>query len=254
MNLYFDKSMASRYTSNSQRIRVMSESWVESNIYCPCCGSPHIVKLDNNKPVADFQCKSCGEIFELKSKNEKIDSKIADGAYETMIERITSTTNPDLFVLRYANTLNVIDLIVIPKFFFVPQVIEKRNPLSDTARRAGWVGCNILLSEIPQQGRIPIIRNRQVIDPKEVVEQYKNISKLQTKSIESRSWLVDVLNCINRIDKAHFTFSEFYNFRDELKDQHPDNHNVEAKIRQQLQILRDKGFLEFVDRGVYRKI
>ncbi len=254
MNLYFDKSMASRYTSNSQRIRVMSESWVESNIYCPCCGSPHIVKLDNNKPVADFQCKSCGEIFELKSKNEKIDSKIADGAYETMIERITSTTNPDLFVLRYANTLNVIDLIVIPKFFFVPQVIEKRNPLSDTARRAGRVGCNILLSVIPQQGRIPIIRIRQVIDPKEVVEQYKNISKLQTKSIESRSWLVDVLNCINRIDKAQFTLSEVYNFRDELKDQHPDNHNVEAKIRQQLQILRDKGFLEFVDRGVYRKI
>lgn len=253
MNLYFDKSIASQYTSNSQRIRVMSESWVESNIYCPCCGSPHIVKLDNNKPVADFQCESCGEIFELKSKNGKIDSKIADGAYGTMIERITSTTNPDLFVLRYANTLNVIDLIIIPKFFFVPQVIEKRKPLSDTARRAGWVGCNILLSEIPQQGRIPIIRNQQVVDPVEVVERYKNISKLKTNSIESRSWLVDVLNCVNRIDKVQFTLSEVYDFRDELKRQHSDNHNIEAKIRQQLQVLRDKGILEFVDRGVYRK-
>ncbi|MCD8007691.1 MAG: hypothetical protein LUF68_01930, partial [Clostridiales bacterium] len=55
-------------------------------------------------------------------------------------------------------------------------------------------------------------------------------------------------------DKVQFTLSEVYDFRDELKRQHPDNHNIEAKIRQQLQVLHDKGILEFVDRGVYRKI
>ncbi|EKC57958.1 Dam-replacing, partial [human gut metagenome] len=31
-------------------------------------------------------------------------------------------------------------------------------------------------------------------------------------------------------------------------------HNVEAKIRQQLQQLRDKGFIEFTTRGHYRKL
>lgn len=253
MNLCFDKSIADQYTSNSQRIRVMSERWVERNVYCPCCGSPHIVKLDNNTPVADFQCESCEQIFELKSKKEKICRKIADGAYSTMIERITSVTNPDLFVLRYAKTLDVTDLIIIPKFFFVPQIIEKRHALSDTARRSGWVGCNILLSEIPQQGCIPIIRNRQVFNPKKVVEQYRNISKLQITSIKRRRWLIDILNCVNRINKVQFTLSEIYDFRDELKRRHPDNYNVEAKIRQQLQVLRDKGILEAVARGVYRK-
>ncbi|MGN1131915.1 MAG: hypothetical protein ACI4RL_03340, partial [Ruminococcus sp.] len=31
-------------------------------------------------------------------------------------------------------------------------------------------------------------------------------------------------------------------------------HNVQAKIRQQLQLLRDKGFIEFTERGHYRKL
>jgi hypothetical protein len=37
-----------------------------------------------------------------------------------------------------------------------------------------------------------------------------------------------------------------------LKAKHPSNHNVRAKIRQQLQFLRDKGVLDFVGRGQYR--
>ena len=31
------------------------------------------------------------------------------------------------------------------------------------------------------------------------------------------------------------------------------NNNIEAKIRQQLQILRNKGIIEFLERGHYRK-
>lgn len=34
--------------------------------------------------------------------------------------------------------------------------------------------------------------------------------------------------------------------------QYPRNHHVDAKLRQQLQILRDLGLVEFVERGVYR--
>ena len=96
MNLCFDQSLGLGYKSNSQKIRVMSESWVNDNIFCPVCGSARLSKLENNRPVADFQCPSCGEIFELKSKDGKIGRKISDGAYDTMISRITSMTNPDL--------------------------------------------------------------------------------------------------------------------------------------------------------------
>lgn len=140
MDFRFDEGLAVRYKSNSQKIRIMSENWVANNVYCPVCGNSKIINMENNLPVADFQCDYCGEIFELKSKCGKIRRKIADGAYDTMINRITSSSNPDLFVMQYSNDLQVMELSVVPKFFFTPTIIEKRKPLSPSARRAGWVG------------------------------------------------------------------------------------------------------------------
>lgn len=127
MNLQFDESAALDYKSPSQKIRVMSERWFLANIFCPCCGNLHIDKLKNNLPVADMRCENCGEIFELKSKKNHIGAKIPDGAYRTMIERITGNRNPQLFVMQYSPALTVRDLIFIPKFFFTPEIIEKAS-------------------------------------------------------------------------------------------------------------------------------
>lgn len=253
MDLRFDYSLTESYKNNSQKIRVMSESWIAENMYCPCCGNPHISKLDNNSPVADMQCNNCGEIFELKAKKGNFGNKINDGTYTTMIERITSTTNPDLFVMSYNPDYYVTDLILIPKFFFVPQIIEKRKPLPPTARRAGWTGCKILFSDIPIQGKISIIQNSNIITADEVVDNYNRIKKLQIKNLESRGWLIDVLNCVNDIDRIEFTLQDVYSYVEVLQQKHISNNNIEAKIRQQLQILRDKGLIEFLDRGRYRK-
>ena len=43
-----------------------------------------------------------------------------------------------------------------------------------------------------------------------------------------------------------------YKFETELSQKHPLNRFVKDKIRQQLQVLRDKGYLEFKARGVYK--
>lgn len=253
MNLHFDKSLAQNYKSNSQKIRVMSESWVETNMYCPCCGNTHLFGLDNNKPVADFQCDNCGEIFELKSKEGNLGRKIADGAYYTMLDRITSTTNPDLLVLQYCG-FDVVNFMIVPKFFFVPAIIEKRKPLGACAKRAGWIGCNIKFSDIPKQGKINIIKNKVVLPPNNVISEYRHIKKLQTYNIQNRGWLMDVLNCVNEINSVDFYLKDLYEYTETLQKKHMNNNNIEAKIRQQLQILRDKGFIEFLERGHYRKI
>lgn len=254
MNFYFDKGLAENYKSNSQKIRVMSENWVGKNIFCPICGNPHICNLNNNMPVADLQCDNCGEIYELKSKQGKVGNKINDGAYLTMIERINSSSNPNLFIMNYSADYQVTDLLLVPKFFFVESIIEKRKPLVPTARRAGWVGCNILLESIPFQGRIWIIEKQRVLNAVEIVENYAQIRKLQTNNLESRGWLMDVLNCVNSINNEDFSLQDIYAFVEQLQEKHISNHNVEAKIRQQLQILRDKGFIEFTTRGHYRKL
>ena len=253
MNFYFNTELAKNYKSNSQKIRVMSESWVAHNIFCPICGNPHISNLSNNMPVADLSCDYCGEIFELKSKCGIIGNKIADGAYSTMIKRITGSDNPDLFVMQYSTDLQVVDLTLIPKFFFTPEIIEKRKPLSATAKRAGWIGCNILYSGIPKQGKITIINGRKLSDRKTVTEEYSKVKKLQVDHIENRSWLLDVLTCVNSVDSVEFSLQDIYGYMEFLQEKYASNNNVEAKIRQQLQILRDKGFIEFLGRGKYRK-
>lgn len=254
MNLQFDESVAIGYKSSAQKIRVMSECWTTKNLFCPCCGNLYMDKLPNNFPVGDMRCGNCGEMFELKSKKNRIGAKILDGSYETMIERITSNINPQLFLMQYSPNLFVTDLIFVPKFFFTPSIIEKRKPLSANARRAGWVGCNILYQKIPEQGKITIVRGGNEDSVENILRRYEKVKRLQTKNINLRGWLLDVLSCVNKLDKEIFTLNDVYKFAEYLRLNHVDNHNVEAKIRQQLQSLRDKGFIEFVGRGVYKKI
>ena len=256
MDLRFNQTLTSGYHSSSQISRVLTEDWLERNMFCPVCGAPVLEHYKANMPVADFFCDNCKSDFELKSKESKtakVGNKIVDGAYGTMIERITSLRNPNLFVMTYADWA-VNNLLIIPMFFFVPDVIEKRKPLADTARRAGWIGCNIEIGGIPDSGKIFIIKNGREEEKSKVVDQYQHTMALQTSKIESRGWLMDVLKCVERIPNADFSTDDIYSFADELQLKHPDNNFVKDKIRQQMQFLRDKGFLKFTTRGHYQKI
>lgn len=256
MDLHFNPAVGKGYKSGSQISRVVTEDWMARNMFCPVCGAPVLGHYKANKPVADFYCDDCKSDFELKSKESKtavIGHKIADGAYKTMIERITSLRNPHLFVMTYADW-QVNNLLMIPNYFFVPDIIEKRKPLPETARRAGWMGCNIEIGGIPESGKIFIVRNSHEEDKSLVIDQYQRTLALQTSTIDSRGWIFDVLKCVERIPSDDFCIDEVYAFTDELQRKHPENNFVHDKIRQQLQYLRDKGFLRFVARGKYRKI
>ena len=152
METSFNPKVADGYKSKSQIARVLTEAWTEQNMYCPICGWSTISKFPNNKAVADFYCPNCNNQFEQKSKNGAFGEKIADGAYHTFIQRICSNHNPDFFIMSYSlKSMRVEEMYFIPRFFFLPEIVEQRKPLSAHARRAGWVGCNILLGEIPMQ-------------------------------------------------------------------------------------------------------
>lgn len=237
---------------NLKKIRVLTETWMERNSYCPYCGKD-LCHYPNNKPVADFYCDSCQEDFELKSKENSFGKKIVDGAYNTMLDRLMSDNNPNLFIMTYQN-YEVKDLILIPKYFFIPAFIEKRKPLSSKARRTGWVGCNILLSQIPESGKIFYIRNKRIINSEEVLNSLKKITFLKDKNNDKRGWLLDVMKCIDKLSKKEFLLDEIYKFERELKGKHPNNNFIKDKIRQQLQSLRDDGFIRFKGRGVYEVV
>lgn len=253
MKIIFKKELAEKYNSNSQKIRVLSESWVDEEVFCPNCGA-NIKNYENNKPVADFYCPNCSEEYELKSKKDSLGNKIVDGAYKTMIERLESNNNPNFFFLNYhLFNLEVINFLVIPKHFFVSNIIEKRKPLSLDARRARWIGCNILLQSIPQSGKIFYIKNGQIENKKNILENWqKTLFLRESNKIESKGWLLDIMSCIDKIGKKEFSLQEVYDFENILSKKYPNNRFIKDKIRQQLQFLRDKGYLEFLERGAYR--
>lgn len=253
MQLRLKLKIATAYTSTSQQIRVMTEHWVNRSVFCPNCGYL-LSSFENNSPVADFFCGNCWEEYELKSKNGAMGKKIVDGAYATMIERLKSENNPNFFFLTYdKSTFEVRNFLTIPKYFFVPSIIEKRKALAPTARRAGWVGCNIDVSNIPEIGKIYFVQNGLVKSRDEVLERWSKTEFVKsTQNIEAKGWLLDVLVCVERIKKDEFSLDEVYAFEGYLKAKHPSNNNVKAKIRQQLQFLRDKGVIDFEGRGRYR--
>jgi type II restriction enzyme len=123
----------------------------------------------------------------------------------------------------------------------VPNIIEQRKPLNPTARRAGWVGCNIVMNNIPEFGKIFYVQNGLVKNKNEVLDKWSKTEFVRgTHDIEAKGWLLDVLVCVERIKKREFSLDEVYAFEAYLKARHPLNNNVKAKIRQQLQFLRDK--------------
>ena len=237
-----DGRIAERYSSNAQKIRIITETWVGGNVFCPYCGNQYINHFENNRPVADFFCPICEEEYELKSKGASITNKVNDGAYSTMMERISSVNNPNFFFMQYnKRNLNVENFVIVPKHFFSYDIIEKRKPLAETARRAGWVGCNILLNQIPVEGRIFIVRDGKEVPLGQV------ISRVQ-RTVFMRQYK------LNRIGDKVFTLEQMYDFEDVLAVKYPENHHIKDKIRQQLQILRDNGIIEFLGKGRYRRL
>lgn len=255
MNLSLNTLLIKEYKNNSQIARILTEDWLEKNGYCPNCGHNYLSRFTNNKPVADFFCYGCKEEFELKSKSGDIGDKILDGAYSKMIERINAYNNPNFFFLNYnKNNFNINNLIVIPKHLFIDDIIEKRKPLSSEAKRAGWVGCNINISKIPDIGKIFLIKDSSIIPKYVVNEIWKNTLFLKGNSLNKRGWLIDIMLCIDDINNDKFKLNDIYKFEEKLKLKYPLNNFIRDKIRQQLQILRDKGIIKFLGNGVYQKL
>jgi type II restriction enzyme len=114
------------------------------------------------------------------------------------------------------------------------------------------VGCNILLGEIPEAGKVFLVREREAVPKALVLEQWRSTLFLKDQGAAARGWLLEVMKCVELIGRRDFTLEDVYGQEERLHRLYPGNRNVRPKIRQQLQVLRDQRYLDFVGRGRYR--
>ncbi len=255
MLLQMPGRLATAYRSPTQRARVVSEAWGEENLYCASCASNKLRRLATNTPAIDFACPRCDSVFQLKSRSQPFGGRIVDAAYSRMAEAVRANRTPNLLALHYSpHDWKVQDLVLIPRFAFTQSFIERRKPLGPQARRAGWVGCNLVLANVPPDARIPVVEGGVVATPASVRRQYDRLRPLANLSHETRGWTLDVLNIVQSLGKDEFSLADVYQHADALARLHPANRHVRDKIRQQLQCLRDLGLVEFVAPGRYRVV
>lgn len=251
MNLQCHVHLGHAYKAGSQIARVVTEDWCAREMYCAACSSDRLLPMRANTPALDLVCPACNQHFQLKSLKTWGRRKIVDAGYATMIHAIKSDRVPNLLVLQYSMDWMVRNLMLVPSVFFSESIVEKRRPLGPTARRAGWVGCNILLDRVPTDGRITIVAAGSAAPPAEARGEFSRVRGLAAVPPSVRGWTLDVLGAVRRLRRTRFSLQDLYEFERDLQSLHPLNRNVRPKIRQQLQVLRELRLIAFVGRGAY---
>lgn len=253
MNLNLPIQLADRYKSKSQIARIVTEAWVKNNLLCPSCSSALMVCPPNTK-TKDFDCIQCGESFQLKSYAIKPGTKILGGEYATELASINSGRHPSIILLHYDNNrMIVLDIQIIHRLFITTSCVIPRKPLSSTARRKNWQGFMLDLSQIPSNAQISIVNDSLPRQQSEISQLWKKMQTVNQIRPEFRGWLADIMLVVEKMN-SEFSLEEMYKFEDLLKAKHPANQNIQPKIRQQLQILRNLNFLVFLGRGFYHKL
>jgi hypothetical protein len=146
-----DPTTATAYTSRTQVGRVMLETWAELNLFCVNCAADALSRLPANTPVADFVCGSCEDRYQLKAKDGRFGSLIPGAAYGPTLKAIRNSRMPEYVLVEYDPRFHTVVFVdAIPGRLITEDRVRARKKLGPTARRAGWQGCNIDVSELPR--------------------------------------------------------------------------------------------------------
>lgn len=248
---YLDKM--SGYKSASQKARVFTETWTSDNLQCPSCGET-LILLPANSRTSDLRCQSCGETYQLKSQSKPFGKRILGAEYNTTIQAIRAGRHPSLILLQYdLDNLSVQQVRILHWSWITEQSIIPRRPLGPQARRAGWQGCLLALDAIPNTAFVDVVRNGLISPPQMIKSQWQTTHSVSALSLAQRGWITLVLRIVESLPQE-FTLQQVYAYENELAKSYPANKNVRAKIRQQLQLIRDLGLIQFIRPGLYRRV
>lgn len=252
MRLEMDHRLTEGLTGPTQMARRVTESWAAEAMYCLACPAKSISSTPPNTKVVDFVCAKCQASYQLKAGKSWSERRVPDGAFHTMITAVREGTAPHLLLMQYTPEWRVRNLMLVPSFFLAESAIRERPPINPGRRRAGWIGCDIILDAIAEDGKVRLVENYISSPPRAVRERFDRICALAQLPATKRGWTLDVLAIVRRLTQSEFVLSDIYAHQSELAALHPNNKNIRPKIRQQLQVLRDMNLLRFEGRGRYR--
>lgn len=145
-------------------------------------------------------------------------------------------------------------LVAIHPVFLTPKVVLKRKKphIRPNTGIEYWM-CDLDLSLIPADGKIPIVSNSEVQPISGTRRRFHESLRFADIPLKKRGWAALVLANVRKIGKQEFTLADIYAYEREMHAVYPENSHVREKIRQQLQVLRDLGYIEFQSkRGEYR--
>lgn len=238
-----------------QATKMLTEHWTANNIFCPSCWSA-LLQHATNKPCNDLFCRNCNENFELKASRWKLSTTIQAWAYDASIQALNEGPI-NLFVLKYSDDFTITNFLVVPKYFFTQDIIEKRNEAKVKQKNWNirlWTWGVIRFDRIPESWKIHYISNGTYKTRTEILNAWKWIKFLEEENDKWKGWIFEIMRCIELMWKVEFTPIELYNkFSDMLIKQYPQNNNIAAKIRQQLQDLERVGYIERISKWIYRR-
>lgn len=85
-------------------------------------------------------------------------------------------------------------------------------------------------------------------------ESKESISENIIAELDGSNWSDVLYEIITENFEDEFTLKQVYAFEPILKAQYPNNNTIQASIRRNLQKLRNKGKIDFLDNGLYRLI
>jgi hypothetical protein len=127
------------------------------------------------------------------------------------------------------------------------------NVNTGTIKKSDLESVRNILADIPKNQSIKLPSySVKTESPEQIFDVIELPSEIITKELSG--WKLDVFNCLNNFSQQQFTLTDAYSSENYLRKLHPQNNNVRDKIRQQLQVLRDLGLIEFLGYGNYKKL
>jgi hypothetical protein len=140
-------------TTKRQKLGIFGEQCVVRNCICPHCKrAKSLIRLPKNFKCADVICDFCGYLAQVKTATSKhpgaIPNSLLGAGWTVQKQRMDAAIYFPLFLVLVTARTKRYAIYYLPADLQNRQMFQRRRPLSDKARRAGYVGTKFNLAKM----------------------------------------------------------------------------------------------------------